>query len=163
MILFKGVRLLIVAGVTVMLLVSLARAENCTQTLGYWRNNPAAWPSMPHTLGTVSYDQGEWLSIVSEPLSGNGLASLAHHLIAAKLNIANGANSHAIDETIEMADRMIGNQVVPPIGDGFLRLADTIVLGAQLNAFNKGDVGPGPCGAVSADERTWGRVKSLYQ
>jgi hypothetical protein len=164
MVLRKEVRLLIAVSVTALMLVSLAHAEDCTHTLGYWRNRPNAWPPMQHTLGAVSYQQGECLSILFEPVDGNGLVSLAHQLIAAKLNVANGASSDVIDETIAMADRMIGNRVVPPIGEGVLPPGSTSLLTAQLDAFNRGDVGPGHCDFANAgDARTWGRVKTLYR
>ena len=39
-------------------------------------------------LGNVTYNQQELLSILSQPVRGNGLVLLAHQLIAAKLNIA---------------------------------------------------------------------------
>jgi hypothetical protein len=160
----KEVRLLIAVSVTVLLLVSLARAEDCTNTLGYWRNRPGAWPVMHLTLGNVDYSQADLLDILWEPVQGNGLVSLAHQLIAAKLNIAMGANRAVVEDTIESTDQMIGALVVPPIGDGTLRPGSTSVLTARLDAFNNGDIGPGHCDFVNAlDARTWGAVKTLYR
>ena len=164
MILSKEVRLLIVVSVTVLVLVSLARAEDCTHSLGFWKTRPNAWPATHHTLGTVSYEPAELYGILFQPVEGNGIVALAHQLIAAKLNIALGASSDAIDATIEAADRMIGAQVVPPIGDGVLPTSRSAVLTGQLDAYNRGLVGPGPCNFSNADDaRTWGEVKSLYQ
>ena len=48
------------------------------------------------TLGTVTYSQAQLLAIFNTPVRGNGLISLAHQLIAAKLNILAGANGGAL-------------------------------------------------------------------
>ncbi len=73
----------------------------CTYTQGFWKNhgpNPSGnnqneWPVTSLTLGSVSYSDLELESILNTPVGGNGLISLAHQLIAAKLNVANGASA----------------------------------------------------------------------
>ena len=87
---------------------------------GYWKNNAEAWPVSSLTLGSGSYTQSELLQILNSPVAGNGLISLAHQLIAAKLNVASGANASAIASTIAAADALIGGLVVPPVGAGSL-------------------------------------------
>jgi hypothetical protein len=119
--------------------------DGCTLTQGFWKNHPDVWPVSSLTLGSVSYTQAELLSILGAPVVGNGLISLAHQLIAAKLNIASGANPSAISSTIAAADALIHTLVVPPVGGGFLFPATTSSLTAALDAYNNGITGPGHC------------------
>jgi hypothetical protein len=133
----------------------------CTEGQGYWKNHndsvcagdPAsplcvAWPSggLPMLLGTTySYDETQLLSILNTPAAGNGLIALAHQLIAAKLNIANGADGSAVAADIAAADALIGTLVVPPVGAGYLAPALTSALTTALTNFNDGATGPGHC------------------
>lgn len=66
-------------------------------------------------LGNKVYTKDELCSILNQAVKGNCLISLVHQLIAAKLNIANGAPHSSIDATIVQADALIGNKVVPPV------------------------------------------------
>jgi hypothetical protein len=120
-------------------------AGGCTYTQGYWKNHSSEWPVDTLTLGTVAYNQAQLLSILNEPVVGNGLISLAHQLIAAKLNVANGADDTAIIATITAADALIDGLVVPPVGDGYLDPSVTSPLTATFDSYNKGEIGPGHC------------------
>jgi cysteine-rich repeat protein len=111
--------------------------DECVFTQGYWKNHPEAWPVSSLTLGTVSYTQAELLAILNTPVAGNGLIQLAHQLIAAKLNIANGGDSSDIGDEILEADALIDGLVVPPIGEGFLRTSVTSSLNDELTRFNE--------------------------
>lgn len=91
-------------------------------------------------LGNVNYNQQQLLDIFDEPVAGNCLISLAHQLIAAKLNIANGAPHDCIDQTITEVDQLIGDLVVPPIGNGFLECNISGYIEA-LTSFNEGTSG----------------------
>jgi len=71
-------------------------------------------------LGNVAYNQQQLQSILRQPVRGNGLVSLAHQLIAAKLNIATGTDASCIAAIIAAADALIGDLVVPPVGTGHL-------------------------------------------
>ncbi|HET9371100.1 MAG TPA: hypothetical protein VFO19_12660 [Vicinamibacterales bacterium] len=125
----------------------------CTQSQGYWKthgpvptgNNQNEWPVSSLTLGTVNYTALELQSIMNAPVAGNGLISLAHQLIAAKLNIANGANGAAVAATIAAADALIGALVVPPVGTDALAPSATSALVDVLTQFNEGAIGPGHC------------------
>jgi hypothetical protein len=119
--------------------------DGCTLTQGYWKNHSEAWPVDTLSLGSVSYSQAELLSILGERVGGNGLVSLAHQLIAAKLNVASGANASAISSTIAAADALIGGLVVPPVGLGFLAPSSTDALTSALDDWNNGITGPGHC------------------
>jgi len=108
-------------------------------------NNQNLWPVASLTLGSVSYTDLQLLSIFNTPAQGNGLLTLAHQLIAAKLNIANGADSTAIAQAISDADALIGSLVVPPVGGGLLAPGATSTLVQALTAYNEGLTGPGHC------------------
>ena len=138
--------------------------QNCTYTLGYWKNHPGAWPVSSLTLGTVTYTQAQLLAIFGEPVNGNGLISLAHQLIAAKLNIAQGASSAAVATTLTAADAQIGALVVPPIGAGSLSTSSTSAKTQVLDDFNNGIIGPGHCADTATKmNSTWGSLKTLYR
>jgi len=110
--------------------------NDCTLTQGFWKNHPDAWPVSSLTLGSVTYTQAQLLAILTQPVKGNGLVSLAHQLIAAKLNIANGADPTGIAATIAAADAMIGGLYVPPVGTGYLAPGTTSALNDALDVFN---------------------------
>jgi hypothetical protein len=119
--------------------------SSCTYSQGYWRNHPNTWPVTSLTLGTVTYQAAELMSILDNPAQGNGLVILTHQLIAAKLNIANGADPSAVQQAATDADNMIGALVVPPIGNGYLQPAQTGDLTETLTEYNEGTIGPGHC------------------
>jgi hypothetical protein len=120
-------------------------APGCTYTLGYWKNHPQVWPVQSLKLGTTSYAQAQLLAIFGQPVKGNGLTSLSHQLIAAKLNIAAGADPTAAAAAISAADALIGGLVVPPVGSGFLAPSSTSGLITTLDNYNNGVTGPGHC------------------
>jgi len=151
--------LLALAGV---LFLSTGATANCTQ--GYWKNHPDQWCAGSLTLGNVAYTKDELLDIFHLEVAGNGLVSLAHQLIAAKLNVACGVNPTGC---IGDADAMIGDLVVPPVGADHLDTAVTSPLVECLTAFNQSPTDPPdvilPCNPVSVDATTWGRVKTGYR
>ena len=110
----------------------------CVRGQGFWKNHPDQWPVTELQLGNVTYTQEQLLSILHQPVRGNGLVLLAHQLIAAKLNVANGADASCIQQTIADADALIGNLVVPPVGDGYLRPRDVSDLASTLGEYNEG-------------------------
>jgi hypothetical protein len=117
--------------------------SGCTLSQGYWKNHAGEWPVSSLTLGSVSYNQSQLLSILGLPVGGNGLISLAHQLIAAKLNIAKGADGSAVSAAITAADSLIGSLVV---GSGdYLSPATTSALVETLDNYNTGVIGPGHC------------------
>jgi len=121
----------------------------CTFTWGYWKNHagtkhqPNAWPVSSLTLGTVTYTKTQLLDILNTSVTGNGLVSLAHQLIAAKLNVAAGASPPSPD--IALADALIGGLVIPPVGSGSLDPSVTSALTDALDGWNTGLTGPGHC------------------
>jgi len=123
----------------------------CTVGQGFWKNGyPGKWPASALsgglTLGSVSYTAAQLESIFNTPpAGGQGLLILAHQLIAAKLNIANGADPSAVASTIAAADALIGGLVAPPVGSGSLPSSAVSALATTLDQYNSGLIGPGPC------------------
>jgi hypothetical protein len=120
-------------------------APGCTYTQGYWKTHAEAWPVASLTLGTVDYNQAQLLAILDTSVNGNGLIALAHQLIAAKLNIADGADGAAVADDIAAANALIGSLVVPPIGAGSLPPSSVSGLVLNLDSYNSGGIGPGHC------------------
>jgi hypothetical protein len=125
----------------------------CTLTQGYWKthgpiptgNNSNEWDVTSLTLGSVSYTDLELQSIFNTPAAGNGLIALAHQLMAAKLNVANGADDTAVAAAIADADALIGGLICPPVGSGSLSNGSTSALTGALASYNEGLTGPGHC------------------
>jgi len=118
---------------------------NCTFTQGYWKNHEDEWPVSALTLGSVSYTAAQLLAILQQPVQGNGLISLAHQLIATKLNLAMGADPTDVAAAVVAADALIGALVVPPVGGGFIAPSTTSAVTEILDDFNNGIIGPGHC------------------
>jgi hypothetical protein len=112
----------------------------CVFLQGFWKNHPEAWPVTELQLGNVTYNQQELLSILRQPVRGNGLVLLAHQLIAAKLNIANGADGSCIHQTLADAGSLIGDLVVPPVGNGYLQPRDVAGIAGVLGSYNEGNL-----------------------
>jgi hypothetical protein len=112
----------------------------CTFTQGYWKTHEDVWPVTILTLGTFEYTQEQLLQILDKSVQGNGLVSLAHQLITAKLNVNNGATTPpSVANDITIADNLIGNKVVPPVGTGYLAPGDTSDLVENLTMYNEGN------------------------
>jgi hypothetical protein len=120
--------------------VTGACVTECTvRGQGYWEHHFGDWPAIGAglSLGNRVYSAAELLAILQQnPVKGNGLIALAHQLVAAKLNIANGADGASISSTIAAANALIGDQIVPPVGDGSLLPAQTGALTQALDDFN---------------------------
>jgi len=78
--------------------------SGCTHTIGYWKTHPDAWPVQSVDLGGVSYTKATAISILKAPVRGDKSLSLAKQLIAAKLSVADGADSACIADVIDAAD-----------------------------------------------------------
>ena len=142
---------------------TVSKPANCTYSQGYWKNHTDIWPVASLKLGNVTYSASQLQQIFGRPAKGNGLISLAHQMIAAKLNSMNGADPTSIQSTISVCDVMIGNLIVPPVGTGFLSPLTTDPDTHSLDDFNNGLLGPGHCATTAAHPTTWGEVKSLYR
>src|SRR5262249_36098431 len=106
----------------------------CVLGQGYWKNHEQ-WPVNQLQLGNRTYNRQELQSILRQPGRANGLVFLAQHEIAAKLNIANGADGSCVEQTLTAADARIGNLVIPPVGNGYLRFTRYV---RTLDLYNHG-------------------------
>lgn len=144
------------------------QTQDCTFTIGYWKNHPEAWPAacLPMTLGANQYTQAELLQILNQPVQGNGAVSMAHQLIGAKLNMCQGANPAAAMACVTSADAMLstcGANKIPPLGNCNLAPGSTSGNTQCLDNYNSGLTGPGHCLETSATKSTWGRLKVLHR
>ena len=130
-----------------------ATPAGCVFSQGFWKTHPGAWPVTELQLGNVTYTQDQLLAILREPVRGNGLLILAKQQIAAKLNIANGADGSCIQQTLADADALIGDLVIPPIGDGYLRPRDVSPTAGILGEYNEGNLCASSCDNSSPPPR----------
>lgn len=161
--------------------------QQCTFTQGYWKTHGPAgcvtgqntnqWPAsaLPMTLGTSGhlYTASELCSIFNAPAAGNCLISLAHQLIAAKLNLANGATDcAALDAAIASATSIIGTKIIPPVGSGSITGGACGSVGPTIDAltdYNEGGLcspnchGSTPFGAQPTERAPWGTIKVRYR
>ncbi len=113
-------------------------------TQGFWKNHEEFWPKLPDCgvkpglmLGTVCYDPPAVMKILEQnSLGTNGIVALAHQLIAAKLNVLVCGPCPAVDQAIVDADNLIGSQVIPPFGAGFVAIVDSAPIASILDDYN---------------------------
>jgi hypothetical protein len=102
-----------VGGFGAILHTSSGATTICPQNFMYWRANPDAWPVDMLTLGAETYDKTELLDLVNTQPRGTDSTdvslTLAHQLIVARLNIANGSDSAPIESALEKADALLSN------------------------------------------------------
>ena len=115
----------------------------CPLTQGFWKNHPDDWPVSSLTLGTVAYTEAQLITILKTPVGGDASLDLAHQLIAAMLNVANGSDPGPISATITDANGDLGTGTIPegiapssPLG------ADMVNDAAGLDAYNEGELTP---------------------
>ena len=97
-------------------------------------------------LGNNTYNRQQLQSILENPVRTNGLVLLAKQEIAAKLNIAIGADGSCIAQTLAAADALIDGLVIPPVGNGFLRVRDVTFYMSTLARYNAGALCAPHCG-----------------
>ena len=108
--------------------------SGCVLAAGYWKNHDE-WPLNQLQLGNRMYNRQELQAILRQPPRGNNLVQLARQEITAKLNIANGADGSCVAQTLAAVDALIGNLVIPPVGNGHLPLTSYV---RTLGLYNEG-------------------------
>jgi hypothetical protein len=121
--------------------------DGCTLTQGFWKNHEEDWPVDELTIGGATYDKQELLDLFDTPPKGDKSMILAHQLMAAMLNVASGASSSAIADTLEgaqdwMAEHKDGDGRLPY---GVSASEEAVALSGALADFNEGKEGPGHC------------------
>jgi hypothetical protein len=118
----------------------------CTYTQGYWKTPGGGdqlhtWPVDGLTIGGFYRDKAALLVILGTAVKGDATLILEHQLIAAMLNVANGASAPAsVVVGIATANAMLA--------DGFVSASEktqAIAIATMLDSFNNGDIGPGHC------------------
>ena len=82
----------------------------CPRGKVFWKNNSSAWPVATLTVGSQTYTQSELLTVLLLPTAqreADASLLVAHQLIAAKLNVANGSDPTPIGTTVADADRLL--------------------------------------------------------
>ena len=135
---------------------SVEQRDSCVFTRGYWHNHVPAWPVASLVLGAAAnpahtYVTSELQWILGSSARSDASLILAAQLIAAKLNIAGGANPAPIAEAVTRADALLATFTgrlpynIPPrttIG------AEMGLTASLLEAYNSGRV-PGSCQPVN--------------
>ncbi len=126
---------------------AMPESQGCVYSLGYWKNHPDVWAVDSLILGHEIYTQAELLGLLSEPTRGDASLILARQLIAARLNVANGADNSTIAATIAAADTWLGNyagtlpyDVSPSLPEG----QQAVALANTLEQYNDGGLPGGP-------------------
>jgi hypothetical protein len=137
--------------------------EGCTRGKGYWKTHAGFGPQpdtvtplLPIMLGTSDGDSS--LNVTTAEIAhdvlvmftygrpSNGITKLYAQLLAAKLNIANGASDEDIAETIGMADDFLAthtwNSWTMLSGEDRQMILSWM---GQLEEYNEGYIGPGSC------------------
>ncbi len=134
-----------------------AADSSCTYSKGYWKNHAGFGPQedvasqhLPQSLGSVDVTDAQTaVDYLSQNVYGhpsNGITKLYAQLLAAKLNIANGASSSDVDDVISDADSFLdSNDWTAWDSMGKEEKKDVLGWKDMLNDYNNGIIGPGPC------------------
>jgi hypothetical protein len=125
----------------------------CTYTQGYWKNHASAWPVTSLTIGGISYSEQQLLDLFNTAPKGDASLILVHQLIAALLNVANGAAPSAtVQQAINDAQTWMatnrGDAGLPygvPAGSAAGQQATALT--QTLDNFNSGMAGTAHCGS----------------
>jgi uncharacterized delta-60 repeat protein len=118
----------------------------CPLSHGYWKNNPSLWPVNSLALGGQTYSKSELLALLNASSNTDASLILARQLIAAKINVANGADPAPVSSTISHADSLLATfagklpyKVKSSSAVGASMTADTTI----LTNYNNGLLTPG--------------------
>lgn len=127
--------------------IDIPVGAGCTLTQGYWKNhnrfrkNPSQQQPWPINELTLLCGQ-TWLDNLKTPAAGgNAFYILSHQWIAARLNVASGADPSAVSAELAEAQALLSACVNPGTPDPVraIELADI------LDDYNNGLIGPGQC------------------
>jgi hypothetical protein len=121
----------------------------CTLTQGFWKNHPGSWPVSMLTLGSMTYSESELIDLLETPPKGDASLILAHQLIAALLNVDNGAGTSATVASaiadaqawLSMFSGSLPYGIPASSSDGSV----AVTLSSELDAFNEGKTGTPHC------------------
>ncbi|MBI3881397.1 MAG: hypothetical protein HY301_15205 [Verrucomicrobia bacterium] len=126
----------------------------CPLSQGYWKTHCDLWPVTNLTMGCQTYTKAELIYILKTPSYGDASLILADQLIAALLNIANGAAHDAkMDAAIANANNLLcqAGRKVPACIRTCTTLGNQMACAALvLDAYNNGLFTPG-CSTCSVE------------
>lgn len=136
------------ARVTVMVVAPVG--SGCTLTQGYWKNHLThdAWGIVG--LSVSFYQSGQTYREVMRPQGKQESAyyQLARQYVAARLNVANGADPSALGATMNEANALFAEYTPSALlgkkGSDPIR-AEFVSLAGILASWNEGLIGPGHC------------------
>lgn len=135
--------------------------QDCTLTIGYWKNHAGLGPQadrvsplLPQWLGTAGGQSSVQVTTNAQAVTlldysstaSNGIDKLYGQLLGAKLNLAAGADGAAVASTITSSDAFLAGHA-DTSWTGLSGAAQQSVLGwvGTLDAYNNGLTGPGHC------------------
>lgn len=116
----------------------------CPLGQGFWSTHPENWPAQSIMLGSQLYTRDEVLALVTAP-GDDASTRLAAQLITAKLNVANGADTTAINATLAQADALLSqfNGKLPYAVQSASDVGQQMTnLGVILDAYNNATLTP---------------------
>lgn len=128
----------------------------CTLTIGYWKtHDDRVTPFLPIWLGNAGGAKSVQVTTAAQAVNvlsmklgdpSNGITKLYAQLLAAKLNIANGASGSAVASVITAADNFLAMYDYTA-WDSLSKGQQNTVLGwmTTLDNYNNGYIGPGHC------------------
>ena len=138
-------------------------ATGCTLTIGYWKthagftgnNADRVTQYLPIWLGVVDGPKSKEVTTAAQAVNvlsmnvgdpSNGITKLYAQLLAAKLNMANGADIDDISKVMNQADAFLANNNETNWASLSKSQRNTVVKWmAELDLFNNGLLGPGHC------------------
>lgn len=126
------------------LIIEVTVSLVCPLTQGFWKNHLSAWKLTSLVLGATTYTAAKAETLLNTSPHGDASLILAHQLIAALLNIANGAPSTAIASTISDANSLLGAGPIPENVPASSTLGQKMVNDADiLDNYNSDAFTPG--------------------
>jgi len=124
--------------------IIVTASNRCPLGSGYWKTHASLWPVSQLTLGSITYNKTQLLSILNNPTTADASVILASQLIATLLDTANGSNPIPIASVVADANRLLGGARIPcnvktttATGKAMLRDANL------LSIYNAGAMTPG--------------------
>ena len=135
--------------------------DACTRTIGYWKNHAGFGPQadvvtplLPRWLGTSGGAKSVHVTTAALAVSllnksgdaSNGISKLYAQLLAAKLNIANGADGSPVLQTVTQADAFLATHAASDWGSlSSTQRQQVLSWAAKLDDYNNGKLGPKHC------------------
>ena len=121
--------------------------KNCTLALSYWESHPTSWPIEEFRIGDLNFEKSSALAIIqsdSQEVSGAILSQVFIYM----LNIFRGSDPSTIMTSVSEANLWL-NSNFNRSNLSAVDIQKGLEIASQLNAYNTGLTGPGPCPAMT--------------